>query len=79
MLHRFLLYKKDTIAGRPSDSGKQHWLEVLFHWLEDEGETEKMTVADIHKKMTDLANGEEVYGIKRLREKLQNHYGNHIF
>ena len=47
--------------------------------LEDEGVSEKITISEIHKKMTDLAGVEEVYSMKRLREKLLEHYGDHIF
>ena len=51
----------------------------MCHWLEDEGVLEKITISEIHKKMTDLAGVEEVYSMKRLREKLLEYYGDHIF
>ena len=34
---------------------------------------------DIHEKMNAIAGGDEVYTTKRLRQKLEEHYGDHIF
>lgn len=39
----------------------------------------RRTIDDLVDKMTTLAAGEEVYGKKSLREKLKEHYGNHLF
>ena len=37
-----------------------------------------MTGSDLHGKMMEIVNGEEVYCIKSLREKFHEHYGDYI-
>lgn len=70
---------KTSPVGRPTDTGMQKSFLALCHWLDEEGESENMTLSEMHKKMEQLANGAEVYGLKSLRQKLREHYGDHIF
>ena len=75
----FSLSDHKVASGRPIDFDKQKWFVALCHWFDEEGENEKMTVSDLHSKMVELANGEEVYSIKSLREKLHEYYGDYVF
>jgi len=75
----FYFTNKSVSVGRPANEEKQNCFEAMCCWLDEEGNSEKMTLSELHEKMTDLGDGKEVYGIKRLREKLVEHYGEHIF
>jgi hypothetical protein len=77
VLHNFT--NKSEVVGRPADSEKNTCFEALCHWLDEEGDTDKMTLSELHEKMRDLTDGQDVYGIKTLRQKLVVHYGDHIF
>lgn len=52
--------------------------EALCHWLENDSDAELYTLSDRHAQMSHLANGQEVYGEKYLRTKLEDHYGDHV-
>ena len=52
----------------------QKWFEVLCIWLEGESDGELYSIQELHDKMTELADGEEVYGEKRLKQKLEDKY-----
>ena len=62
-------------VGRPVDAGMQSWFKALCDWLDNEGDIEKMTLDEIHDKMTQLAGEEQVYSIKSLKNKITEHYG----
>jgi hypothetical protein len=64
---------------RPVAQNMNERFEALCHWLENDGDAELYTLSDLHNQMTHLANGEEVYGEKHMRQKLMEHYGDHIF
>ena len=55
------------------------WFVALCLWLEDEAEMELYTLRELHAQMALLANGEDVYSEKHLKNKLIEHYGNHVF
>ena len=52
----------------------QNWFEVLCIWLEGESDGELYSLQELHDKMTELADGEEIYGEKRLKQKLEDKY-----
>ena len=60
--------------GRPKVENMQKWFEVLCIWLEGESDGELYSLQEIHDKMRELADGEEVYGEKRLKQKLEDKY-----
>ena len=44
-----------------------------------ESDAELYTLTELHSKMVEFSNGDDVYTIKRLKKKLQVHYKEHIF
>ena len=65
--------------GRPQDQGMLQWFEMLLQWLESEAGAELYTLAELQAKMEEFSNESEVYSIKRLKQKLQDHYKEFIF
>ena len=55
------------------------WFKVLIKWLESESGAELYTLTELHSKMVEFSDGDDVYTIKRLKQKLQEHYKEHIF
>ena len=51
----------------------------LCDWLQEE--VELYTLGELHKQMTQMTENEneDVYSMKRLKEKLQDHYRDHLF
>ena len=49
------------IIGRPTDSGMLYWFQRLCQWLETEADAELYTLMELHAKMSELADGAEVY------------------
>ena len=83
---RFMLLKDHSAAlpdikaqGRPEDQGMMQWFEMLYHWLESEGDADLYTLAELHAKMTEFSGQSDVYTIKRLKQKLQEHYKEFTF
>ena len=76
---RFMLNKQLSTStlkkpqGRPQDKGMLQWFDMLCQWLVTEGDVELYTLSELHEKMTELACDSEVYSIKRLKQKLQEH------
>ena len=64
-------------VGRPHSSEKQRNFDVLCEWLEIEGELHSLV--ELHEKMKELTNSEDVYSRKWLKEKLQEKYGESLF
>ena len=52
--------------------------ERVCQWLEEEGVSDLYTLAEIHDKTEESSEGSECYSKKYLKEKLVDHYGNHI-
>ena len=67
------------ITGRHQDEGMLQWFKLLIQWLESESGAELYTLTELHSKMTELSDGSGVYTIKRMKQKLQEHYKEHIF
>ena len=66
-------------VGRPQDKGMLHWFQMLCQWLESNPEAELYTLTELHAKMVELSDGSDVYTLKRLTQKLHEHYGEFIF
>ena len=83
-LQRFMLDKKSPDPGygergRPRDEGIFHWFEMLCIWLEVDSDAELHTLKELHDKMSSCAGEESVYCTKRLKQKLQERYGNKLY
>ena len=65
--------------GRPQDEVTLKWFKALVEWLESESGAELYTLTKLYSKMVEFSNGDDVYTIKRLKQKLQEHYKEHIF
>ena len=44
-----------------------------------EGEAELCTSEELHNKQSELGRGTDVYTERRLKDKLKEHYGDHVF
>ncbi len=82
---RFLLKKEKisstgAILGRPQDKGMLHWFQMLCQWLESKADAELHTLKELHDKMLEFSGGSaDVYTIKRLKQKVQEHYEDFVF
>ena len=65
--------------GRSVDEIRNKWFEMLCIWLENEADGELYSLTELHDKMTEMANGEEVYSQKWLKSKLVEKYKETIF
>lgn len=65
--------------GRSSNPAMQKWFEKLCQWLESEAGAELFTLSELHSKMVEFAGKSEVYTIRRLKQKLQEHYKEYAF
>ena len=63
--------------GRPENKDMLAIFTKLCEWLESEAEL--YTFSELHQKVKDLSGGKEVYTVKRLKQKLQEHYKEFIF
>ena len=64
-------------TGRPQDEGTLKWFKLLINWLESESGAELYTLTELHSKMVELSEGDDVYTNKRLKQKLQENYKEH--
>ena len=55
------------------------WFKVLIKWLKSESGAELYTLTELHSKMVEFSDGDDVYTIKRLKQRLQEHYKELIF
>ena len=84
-LSRFLLYKElsaiktPTIPGRHSDEVKTKWFELLCDWLNSTAGAEMCSLKDLHNKMAEISGRSEIYSMKRIKQKLLEHYDDSIF
>ena len=60
-------------AGRPKRSEKHYHFEQLCEWMEQE------PIEELHKKMIEMAQSNNVYSTKWLKAKLTEKYKNHVF
>ncbi|KAK6192248.1 hypothetical protein SNE40_003750 [Patella caerulea] len=63
--------------GRPSDRQLEQTFNELCQWLEDDNELHSLS--EIHSQMERLSGDGQSYSEKRLRQKLQEKYGDHVF
>ena len=79
-MNRFRLLKNtsDRSSGRTIDITMIRNFERVCQWLEEQGVSDLYTLAEIHDKTEELSEGSECYSKKYLKEKLVDHYGNHI-
>ena len=62
--------------GRPENEWKMDHFEQMCDWLESEAEL--YTVSELQEKMKEIAQNDDVYQGKWIKEKLRTKYGNHI-
>ena len=60
--------------GRPENRFMQDVFDRICHWLENENKI-NFSLKDIEEKMQELSEGEQVYGTKRVQQKLQEVQG----
>ena len=73
-----LQHEENKERGRPADEEMLHWFEMLCIWLEIDSDAEPSTLKELHSKMSELAGDDSVYCLKRLKQKLQERYGNKL-
>ncbi|KAG1656137.1 Solute carrier family 35 member G1 [Nymphon striatum] len=83
-LQRFMSNKDspDQLAGevgRPIDEEMHQWFQMLCIWLDVEAGAEFYTLQELHTKMSEIAHGEDVYSVKRLKQKLLKRYQDYIY
>ena len=54
-------------------------LKSILKWLENDSESVIYTLSDLHNQMTAMSGGIEVYSIKRMKQRLQEHYDEYVF
>ena len=64
---------------RSADEGMLHWFEMLCIWLKIDSHAEPYTLKELHSKMSEPAGDDSVYCLKRLKQKLQERYGNKLY
>ena len=52
---------------------------MMCIWLEVDADAELYTLQELHSKMSEMAGDENVYSIKRFKQKLQEKYGNKLY
>jgi len=67
------------VQGRPEDQMMLQWFKMLCQWLESEVGAESYILTELHNKMKEISDNSEVYTVKRLKQKLQEHYKEFIF
>jgi hypothetical protein len=65
--------------GRHVDQGMHVAFEKVCTWLECDGDAELYTLAELHAKMSELSKESDVYSLKRLKQKLEERYGQFVF
>ena len=63
--------------GRPQNEGKQRNFEAICEWLETDGDLH--SIAELHDRMKEMANSEDIYQRKYFKEKLKEKYGSSLF
>ena len=71
--------EKRKSLGQPQKHSMLSAFNNLCDWLQEE--VELYTLGELHKQMTQMTENEneDVYSMKRLKEKLQDHYRDHLF
>ena len=63
----------------PADERMLHWFEMLCIWLDIDSDVEPYALKELHSKMSELAGDDNVYCLKRLKQILQERYGNNLY
>ena len=63
--------------GRKESTAKLSAFGKMCDWLDQQNEL--YTLQDLHNKMIEHSGGTDVYGTKRIKQKLQEKYGDYIF
>lgn len=71
------LREGETSKGRPENKFLLNIFEQVCSWLENENQL--FTLEDVEAKMKELAEGEQAYGVKRIKQKLDQKYKGNIF
>ena len=76
----FWLWDESTKKkGRPIDSEMSSGFEKLCTWLEERADCELYTLKELQAKMEELNNVDAVYTVKRLKQRLMEHYKDDIY
>ena len=76
----FRLWDESTKKkGRPIDSEMSSGFEKLCTWLEERADCELYTLKELQAKMQKLNNSDAVYTVKRLKQRLMEHYKDDIY
>jgi len=54
-------------------------VQSFIEWLESESGAELYTLTELRSKMVEFSDGDDIYTIKRSKQKLQEHNKVHIF
>ena len=63
-------------VSRPVKEAMTDIFDRVYCWLEEETETEVISLSQVHSKMLELSNNEDTYSKTWLKKKLQERYGN---
>ena len=61
----------DKKRGRPEDVQMVKGFERVCIWLEETSDCEMYTIQEIHLKMVELNNPDNIYTTRRLKQKLK--------
>ena len=76
--HQFMYIPTGAPAGRPVDEEMTVALNQLFDVL-DNTDCELYTLYELREQLQRFVGYDDVYHVKTLKRKLQEHYGEHIF
>ena len=65
--------------GRPIDSKMSTGFEKFCTWLEERADCELYTLKELQAKMQELNSSDAVYTVKRLKQRLLEHYKDYIY
>ena len=76
----FRLWDESTKKkGRPIDSEMSSGFEKLCTWLEERANCELYTLKELQAKMHELNSSDAVYTVKRLKQRVMEHYKDYIY
>ena len=70
--------EKKKKTGRPEDIERKDAFFKVIDFLEN-GDEEQVTITCLVDKMGEFLSGQEAYSVKKMKQKLQEYYGNKIF
>ena len=69
----------DKRRGLPEDVQMFKGFERVCIWFEETSDCEMYTIQEIHLKIAELNNEDNVYTTKRLNQKLKERYRHHLY